>query len=299
MSWSANRTRSIVALFAGTVQSAAEGKGDLDLINAIIQWVARKFGCVLVFEKIHELPETGFEGSKIDYRYLDHISDLIEEFASFTPQNFFEVGANFAQDAAYLAKKWSLKPAAVFVFEPHPDIAALVSSRFDFRVFPIAISNVDDWLTLNAVNLDESSNSGISSLRQHNINGSIAANEIKVRVSRLDGIISREGIESIDLLKIDVEGSSYEVLEGLGDSIRRVACIQIETEYMPIWRGQRLQADVYGFLEAQGFQLIEHELQMDGVQADSLWIRQDLVQHKSYDIAQQRWIVQKYPTDLA
>ena len=267
------------------------------MINAIIQCVARKFGFVVVLEKIHELPDAGYEGSKIDYRYLDRLSDLIKEFASFTPRNFFEVGANFAQDAAYLARKWGLEPSAVFVFEPHPDIAARVSSRYDFRVFPIAISNVNDWLTLNAVNLDGSSNSGISSLLQHKVNASIASNEIKVRVNRLDRIISSEGIESIDFLKIDVEGLSYEVLEGLGDSIRRVACIQVETEYMPIWRGQRLQADVYELLEAKGFQLIEHELQMDGVQADSLWIRRDLVAHKSYDIAQGQWVVEESPFD--
>jgi len=267
------------------------------LINAIIQWVARKFGYVVVLEKIHELPDAGYEGSKIDYLYLDRISELVDKFSHFTPQNFFEVGANFAQDATYLAKKWALEPDAVFVFEPHPEIAARVSSHYDFRVFPIAISNVNDWLTFNAVNLDETSNSGISSLLQHSVNGASASNEIKVQVSRLDAIISSEHIESIDFLKIDVEGLAYEVLEGLGDSINRVACIQVETEYIPIWEGQRLQADVYGLLEAKGFQLIEHDLQMDGVQADSLWIRCDLVEHKIYDIGRQQWIVEKSSRD--
>jgi FkbM family methyltransferase len=267
-------------------------KGDFNLMNSIMQWTARKFGYVIVLEKIHELPDAGYEGSKIDYLYLDHLSDLLEEFSKFTPRNFFEVGANFAQDAAYLARKWALEPGAVFIFEPHPEIAARVSSHYDFRVFPIAISNVNGWLTLNAVKLDESSNSGVSSLLQHTVNSSTTSNEITVQVNRLDEIISSESIQSIDFLKIDVEGLSYEVLEGLGDSISKVACIQVETEYIPIWEGQRMQADVYGLLEAKGFQLIEHELQMDGVQADSLWIRRELVQHKVYDIARQQWIME-------
>jgi len=190
------------------VRISENGEGDFDLINAIIQWVARKFGYVVVLEKIHQLPDAGYEGSKIDFLYLDHLSDLIEKFALFIPRNFFEVGANFAQDAAYLAKKWDLEPGAVFVFEPHPEIAARVSSHYDFRVFPIAISNVNDWLTLNAVKLDEFSNSGISSLLQHSVNDANASNEIKVQVSRLDEIMASECIESIDFLKIDVEGLS-------------------------------------------------------------------------------------------
>jgi hypothetical protein len=48
--------------------------------------------------------------------------------------------------------------------------------------------------------------------------------------------------------------------------------------------------DVYKLLEENHFQLIDHFTQMDGVQADSLWIREDLVVHKIYDLSNKQWV---------
>ena len=73
---------------------------------------------------------------------------------------------------------------------------------------------------------------------------------------------------------------TFEVLEGLGDFLKNVGIIQVETEFIPIWKDQHTQSDVYQFLEKNHFQLIEHFTQLDGVQADSLWIREDLVSHR-------------------
>jgi len=51
-----------------------------------------------------------------------------------------------------------------------------------------------------------------------------------------------------------------------------------------------VQHEVYSLLEDRGFQLVDHMLQMDGVQADSLWIRQELVLHRVFDITNQKWV---------
>lgn len=262
------------------------------MLNELVQWIARKFGFVVVLEKLPKLPDSGMEGSKLDYQYLDHLMDLISRLTKISPRVIFEVGANYAQDAAYLADSWKIAHSDVYVFEPHPAIASALTNHYQFEVHHKAVSNISGSLTFNAVDINETSNSGISSLLKHSVNDSESVSEILVEVVRLDDFVSARGIDSIDFLKVDVEGMTFEVLDGLGDFIHKVACIQIETEVLPIWENQRTQNDVYELLGSKGFQLIEHITQMDGIQADSLWARSDMVIHKIYDIDRGEWVIQ-------
>ncbi len=260
-------------------------------MNELVQWIARKFGFVVVLEKLPKQPDPGMGGSKLDYQYLDHLMDLTSRLTTISPRIIFEVGANYAQDAAYLAASWKIPHSDVYVFEPHPAIASAVSDYYEFEVTQKAVSNVSGFLTFNAVNINRTSNSGISSLLKHSVNDSTDVDGITVEVIRLDDFVRARGISSIDFLKVDVEGMTFEVLDGLGEFIHNVACIQIETEVLPIWENQHIQTDVFALLESKGFQLIEHITQMDGIQGDSLWARSDVVIHKIYNMDQKEWVI--------
>ena len=262
------------------------------MLNGLVQWIARRFGFVVVLEKLPKQLTPAMEGSKLDYQYLDHVMDLISRLTTISPQIFFEVGANYAQDAVYLAEKWDIPAQNVYIFEPHPVIATAVAGHYQFEVNQKAVSNLNGLLTFNAVNIDETSNSGISSLLKHRVNDFESVSEVVVEVIRLDDFVKAQGISKIDFLKIDVEGMTFEVLDGLGEFIHKVACIQIETEVLPIWENQHTQTDVYKLLESKGFQLIEHITQMDGIQGGSLWARSDVVTHKIYDMVRREWVVQ-------
>lgn len=260
------------------------------MLNSVLQSIARQFGYVVVFKALPDKPEMEMQGSKLDYEYLDRTATLIQEFTGTTPTNFCEVGANFAQDAAYLAAKWQIRPENIVVFEPHPDIVEKIRGHYDFVVVPKAVSNVNKKMQFNAVKLENTSNSGISSLLPHTLNNVDDNDLIEVEVIRLDEFAAKNGLNKIDFLKIDVEGLTFEVLEGLGDFLKNVSCIQIETEFITVWEEQHTQLDVYKLLEENHFQLIDHLTQMDGVQADSLWIREDLVVHKIYDLSNKQWV---------
>lgn len=262
------------------------------MLNRLLQSVARRFGYVVVLKPLPAKLDDGMEGSKVDFEYLDRIATLIEEFTGVAPNNLFEVGANYAQDAAYLSKKWRLPQENVVVFEPHPEIAHKVRDHYDFIVVSKAVSNEDTTMKFNAVKLGSTTNTGISSLLPHSINDQSENDLVKIEVTRLDTFALAHAWPQIDFLKIDVEGLTFEVLEGLGEFLQNVRCIQIETEYIPIWKDQRTQSDVYQLLEENHFQLIEHFTQNDGVQADSLWIREDCVIHRIYDLSRKQWVIQ-------
>lgn len=68
---------------------------------------------------------------------------------------------------------------------------------------------------------------------------------------RLDEYLINQGIERVDLLKLDVEGSELAVLEGLGSQIDRVGAIVGEVH------GRLVdEAAFYGLLRDRGFRIV-------------------------------------------
>ena len=55
----------------------------------------------------------------------------------------------------------------------------------------------------------------------------------------LDHFVNKQKVANIHLIKIDVEGHGYEVLEGLGSKLKEVKAIQIETEERVCFENQK------------------------------------------------------------
>lgn len=59
-----------------------------------------------------------------------------------------------------------------------------------------------------------------------------------------------------DFLKIDTQGTEFEILHGFGALLADVCAIEVECELFPLYDGQPLLADVLAFLDAAGFRLV-------------------------------------------
>ena len=102
--------------------------------------------------------------------------------------------------------------------------------------------------------------------------------------------MNHSGLNSLDLLKIDAEGNSFEVLSSLGDSIQAVKIIQLETEVVRIWNQKYVEKDVFNLLKMSSFVLLDYNISSDGIQADSIWAREDLVVRKVFDIHSDKFL---------
>jgi len=109
--------------------------------------------------------------------------------------------------------------------------------------------------------------------------GSIYGTEQRtVPCYRLDSEFLHIIDESIDMMKIDVEGATYDVFEGMGDLLDTVKIMHIETETVAYFSGQKMLHDgVCNFLKTLGFTMlklagarIQH-----GTQYDSVWINNE------------------------
>ena len=226
------------------------------------------------------------KGSKFDPEYLIKLIFLIENNTNVKVSTLIEVGANLGQDSAYLSNKLRINPDRVYCFEPIEEYAKYIKVTYGFQVEVKAVSDskkISDFFLPD----DPINNLGSASLRFHKVNSKITR---KVDVIRLDEWMSYNSLDSIDLLKIDAEGNSFEVLSSLGNKIRTVKIIQLETEAVRIWDQEYVEKDVFNFLEKNSFVLLDYNISSDGIQADSIWVREDLIERKVYDIESDRFL---------
>lgn len=112
--------------------------------------------------------------------------------------------------------------------------------------------------------------------------------ELEISVVRMDSILEQvvEDLISkghskdsifIDRVKIDTQGSEYEILQGMGKYIDIVKEIEVEVEFVELYHDQKLFEDIDSFLSSKGFQFSHflREVLFNGVTAfgDAIYIR--------------------------
>lgn len=201
--------------------------------------------------------------------------NIIKRLKTFDVETIMEIGSMDGKDAYELSLVF--EPKYVYVIEAHPLFAEQIVEKYPvFTVSNIAASNYDGEFIFNSVTPD-SVNLGMSSLLDREDgypSYDIIYEPIMINCMRMDTYCYLSEINSIDLLKIDVEGFSYEVLDGFGDALDIVKCIHVECEHESVWKGQKLYPDVENLLIKKGF--IPVSMRIGFPQSDSVWVRRDL-----------------------
>jgi FkbM family methyltransferase len=164
-------------------------------------------------------------------------------------------GANRGGTVAKLRARFP--GAAIHAFEPIPALAEHLRGRFaadpGVRVHAAALG-ADDGELAFCVNASSATSSALepSALARRYQAGNVAALErITVPRARLAAAIAGP----IDVLKLDLQGLEIEALRGLGAKIADVRVILTEVEFVPLYDGQPLFADVDAHLRGRGFRL--------------------------------------------
>jgi len=174
------------------------------------------------------------------------------------PRTVLDIGS---LDGTHAMRFRQLVPGArIVAFEANPrNVAALRSNAAfraaDIELVPKAASNRDGHLTffLEATSAEEPWRHGISSTRPRTA-ASLGSVPTEVDAVRLDTfVVSRSDLQEPIALWIDVEGASYEVLQGIEQIRARVLVIHCEVETQTFWVGQHLKPDVEALLAGFGF----------------------------------------------
>jgi FkbM family methyltransferase len=195
--------------------------------------------------------------------------DYVKKGTNIEVKNVFEIGANFAQDADYLMEQFNLTPKDIYVFEAHPELFEAIRKIHAFNAFNNAVFNEEKEVAFYTVPLD-SENTGGSGLF-----GSEGEKNIKVQAIRMDNFMQKNNIKTVDFLKIDAEGATYHILEGFGNRITDIKCLQVECEHgtyavIPYEK----TADL---LLQNNFELVYFFRGDNMRQSDSFWVKKEYI----------------------
>lgn len=191
--------------------------------------------------------------------------------------NIFEIGSRDGHDSYYLFLK--LNPVNVYTFEANPSCHEIIKNNYPgFNNIYGAVSNFVGEASFNMVTSNNWEAVGTSSLKDRTDTWySGQSSKITVPVNTIEGYIKDNNIKPpFDIVKIDTEGCSYEVLEGFGKKIHKVKIMHVENETYAYWSDQKLAHEVGELLQSKGF-FKEYEEKFGENSVDEVWVNGNFI----------------------
>ena len=174
------------------------------------------------------------------------------------PKTIFDCGANIGFVTHEFRKRFP--SATVYAFEPNPVVFAPLERTFaadpKVRAISKGISRAPGRTVFN-----QNANSGTSSLYEatsyNRSHWARKATQIEVELTSIDSFTSAEGITSIDVLKLDLEGAELDALVGAERLIsqQKIDVIYTEVAIVPLYKDQALLEDLTLHLRTKGYHL--------------------------------------------
>lgn len=180
---------------------------------------------------------------------------------------WLDIGANrgqFVSDAVSAAAVGT----PILAVEPIPELAEMLARKFDGVVVePVAIDLVPGTASLNVSRVGDW---GISSLRNlQNVTDENVwrgrtdlrfTDVIEVSTVPLITLFERHSIESVDFIKIDVQGKDIDVLDSAGDRLKIIHSGVLEVSAVDahsLYRGSPTLVDAITYLTARNFDVVK------------------------------------------
>lgn len=191
------------------------------------------------------------------------VDAYIEKYGKVPHPIIYEIGSRDGDDAVELGQLIGTSTPELVAVEANPECAKRIANKYpEIRLHSVAVSDFIGEANF-IVFKGSKGDVGSSSLRLDWKKGELRGEIIRVPVERLENLLEHQ---EIDIMKIDVEGKSLEVLRGMGGTIRRVKVYHIETENKEIGR----QIQLGKLLERNGYELIAVENEYKHLD-DQIW----------------------------
>lgn len=191
----------------------------------------------------------------------------------------YEVGSRDGRDGYELANRISggFVAGNIILFECNPPQIEVIKQNYpNATLITDAISNIKGKTSFLQIEGNEDYR-GSSSMDLDRVKYPWVkqTNTIEVKTRRLDDVIKELGHEKleIDVMKIDIEGYTYEALEGLGKYLRNVRVFHLETEIEGHARS-KTNLDIALFMQERGYLCVALENEWGEHIQDQVWLRQ-------------------------
>ena len=180
-----------------------------------------------------------------------------------TARVIFDVGANAGYTVARFRRLFA--DATVHAFEPASEEFAQLCGRWgnDNQVRPVraALSDTAGSATLfvNSLSVTSALSPLIPSSAPYLPEGLRESAQEAVPVRTIDQYVSETGIDRIDILKMDAQGSELNILKGARETLnqRRVGLVYSELMFVPVYEQQATFYDIASLLAGHGYDLYD------------------------------------------
>lgn len=191
-----------------------------------------------------------------------------------------DIGTKDGYHANMIKDAFGLSNEDMYLIEPNPLFIDGMKDKYPgANIYKVAATNEDGVREFYQVNISNHYDIlGTSSLMKRD--SWYSKPEFNTKTIKVQAVRSKRILDEIPsknfALKIDVEGHSYEVLEGFEDSIENISSIHIETEKNQMWDNQKTDREVGELLVSKGFvKVYEKVMNQDNpshIQYDQVWI---------------------------
>ncbi len=171
----------------------------------------------------------------------------------------FDVGANVGFVTYQFQKRFP--KAEVYAFEPNPYIFEKLKDSYTnetkVHVLMMGVGDVSGEQEFN-INTNSGTSSFLEASDYHKTHQAKRLKEKKLtQVVTLDDFCQEEGIQHIDILKMDIEGYELNALRGAHNLLTKqtIDVIYTEVNLVPSYNGQPLFHDITKFLQGKEYYL--------------------------------------------
>jgi FkbM family methyltransferase len=208
------------------------------------------------YERIYAAKHSGINASE-SFR-LSMVDDLKSLFKSRSPKVVYDVGANKA--GTYQLFRTLFPEAEIHCFEPDERILPKLEKKIEGDAFAhlhrCAIGEtegtIDFYLTSSIEN-----NSILAPIKGLETDFRTVNDVKSIPCTTLDLFSSKQGIDYIDLLKMDIQGAELKALRGANGLLDRkqIGCLYLELLFTPGYEGQAYIEDIMAYLRTKGYVL--------------------------------------------
>ncbi|MGZ3752845.1 MAG: FkbM family methyltransferase [Mucilaginibacter sp.] len=224
---------------------------------------------------------------KMPYNRYDVPLEIVNWLPNDKPITFIDIGASVGHFSTSITGHYKIDRG--LLIEPLSQWTGLLKSKFPdderFKILNLAVAQTDGELDFYISDDFDS----ISSLFKINTDFSELSDiqikepvKTKVQAKTLDKIVSENGLSTIDLIKIDVQGAEHLVLNSGANTLKATKLVYTEFSYKPLYEGSSVFFDIYKIMSAYNFRMVEispgyRSVKGEVLQGDALFVNNDLV----------------------
>lgn len=209
--------------------------------------------------------------------WLEPAVEVYKKYFGETAETIIDVGTRDGNDAEFF--KQQLNGINVYAIDANPIAIETTQTKYpEFKVFETAVSNYNGQTSFVQIVSEKIDEAGSSSMENYSFFEGATYNTIQVNVTRMDSFIEDfVDQDVIDIVKVDIEGYTYEFLEGLGSEINKIKMLHLETETFQRQEDHKNNNEVINFMTEAGFLLCSVSYEWGPRIQDQVWINPNYI----------------------